>query len=33
MITNFKSNGGTDGAPESDAPAVPNAIEVKHIVK
>src|SRR6266567_5963889 len=33
MITDFKSNGGTDGALESGAPAVPNAIEVKHIVK
>src|SRR5256885_3789548 len=33
MITDFKSNGGTNGALESGAPAVPNAIEVKHIVK
>src|SRR3989441_5573380 len=33
MITDFKSNGGTDGALESGAPAVPNAIEVKHIVR
>src|SRR5256886_35194 len=33
MITDFKSNGGTNGALESGAPAVPNAIEVKHIVR
>src|SRR5438132_10949035 len=33
MITDFKSNGGTNDALESGAPAVPNAIEVKHIVK
>src|SRR5438445_779796 len=33
MITDFKSNGGTDGGPGSGAPAVPNANEVKHIVK
>ncbi len=33
MITDFKSNGGTNGASESGAPAVPNAIEVRHIVK
>src|SRR5256885_16474821 len=33
MITDFKSNGGTNGPLESGAPAVPNAIEVKHIVK
>ena len=32
MITDFKSNGGTNGASESGAP-VPNAIEVRHIVK
>jgi len=33
MITDFKSNGGTNGGPGSGASAVPNAIEVKHIVK
>src|SRR6266550_9487317 len=33
MITDFKSNGGTNGALESGAPAVPNAIEVERIVK
>jgi ABC-2 type transport system ATP-binding protein len=33
MITDFKSNGGTDGGPEGAASTVPNAIEVKHIVK
>src|SRR2546426_4887396 len=33
MITDFKSNGGTNGALESGSPAVHNAIEVKHIVK
>jgi ABC-2 type transport system ATP-binding protein len=33
MITDFKSNGGTDTGPGSGAPTVPNAIEVKHIVK
>jgi len=33
MITDFKSNGGTEGAPESGASTVANAIEVQHIVK
>jgi len=33
MITDLKANGGTNGAGVSGALAVPNAIEVKHIVK